>query len=80
MTNVNLIAGKASVTVCPDYYGEKTPRLSLIVDNPHTDEIAAQLRFDEDGQLVEVFVDDGIRIQRCGDPVSPWQIERDGDY
>ena len=79
----------AEPIVVLDYWGEEKPMFQLLVYNPERgldenpdmeeDEPQVQIRFDDQGKIVEVVVHPDVQIHPHDSPdPSPWQIERDG--
>jgi len=77
------------VTVAQDVYGEKEPRMQLLIfpagDSSCTSEPSVCLRFDLDGNLEEIVVpekpwgDEDIKISTWDDEeASEWLVARDG--
>lgn len=63
-----------------DYYGEKEERFSVMCYSAEKDFMQVQVRYDARGNVVEVYVADGIRINKEKDrKASPWLVERDGE-
>jgi hypothetical protein len=78
-----LPSGK-TVAVGTDFYtdGEKgKPMLQVLIYEPEQDDYAVAIRFNDDGEIVEIQLDSGARHQILivGNEASPWIKERDGD-
>lgn len=74
---------KVPINISLDYYGEKFPMFSLMCYSTNRDLIDVQVRYDEYGNVAEVYVGKDILVVRDEEPDGqppPWLLKRDGWY
>ena len=77
--NVEVPGASNPVELKLDYYGEKEERFSVMCYSTEKNFMQVQVRYDARGNVVEVYVADGIRISKEKDmKATPWLVERDG--
>lgn len=76
--SVRLEDGAEPTAVETDLYGEEKPLFQWLIYGPNKVDNSVAVRCDAHGNIVEVFVAPGIRVETDENHASEWQLERDG--